>query len=72
MARTRVCASGDLSLADLKRVGRATGATVNGVLHAVIAGAMRAEYAARGDQLGSAAVATFGVAAQTLVDPPMG
>ncbi len=61
----RVCASGDLALADLKRVGRATGATVNGVLHAVIAGAMRAEYAARGDQLGSAAVATFGVAAET-------
>jgi diacylglycerol O-acyltransferase len=61
----RVCASGELELADLKRVGRATGATVNGVLHAVIAGAMRAEYAERGDSLSTPAVATFGVASDT-------
>ena len=61
----RVCASGELDLADLKRVGRATGATVNAVLHAVIAGAMRAEYAARGDSLSAPAVATFGVASDT-------
>ncbi len=52
-------------LADLKRVGRATGATVNGVLHAVIAGAMRAEYADRGDSVSAPAVATFGVASDT-------
>lgn len=64
-AAARVCASGELDLAALKRVGRATGATVNGVLHAVIAGAMRAEYAARGDSLNAPAVATFGVAADT-------
>jgi WS/DGAT/MGAT family acyltransferase len=62
---TRVCASGELDLANLKRVGRATGATVNGVLHAVIAGAMRQEYAARGDSLSTPAVATFGVASDT-------
>lgn len=61
----RVCASGELDLAQLKQVGRATGATVNGVLHAVIAGAMREEYAARGDSLDRPAVATFGVAADT-------
>ncbi|MDP2772295.1 MAG: wax ester/triacylglycerol synthase family O-acyltransferase [Nocardioides sp.] len=64
----RVCASGELDLAQLKRVGRATGATVNGVLHAVIAGAMREEYAARGDALDRPAVATFGVAADTASD----
>jgi WS/DGAT/MGAT family acyltransferase len=61
----RVCASGELELEQLKQVGRATGATVNGVLHAVIAGAMREEYAARGDSLDRPAVATFGVAADT-------
>lgn len=64
-AGARVCASADLDLDQLKRVGRATGATVNGVLHAVIAGAMREEYAARGDCLDRPAVATFGVAADT-------
>ena len=62
---SRVCASGELELADLRRVGRATGATVNGVLHAVVAGAMREEYAARGDSLAAPAVATFGVASDT-------
>ncbi|MDQ4054643.1 MAG: WS/DGAT domain-containing protein [Actinomycetota bacterium] len=61
----RICASGELDLAELKRVGRVTGATVNGVLHAVIAGAMREEYTARGDRLGVPAVATFGVASDT-------
>ena len=62
---SRVCASAELDLAALKRVGRATGATINGVLHAVIAGAMREEYVARGDTLDQPAVATFGVAADT-------
>ncbi|MBF4163198.1 wax ester/triacylglycerol synthase domain-containing protein [Nocardioides acrostichi] len=58
----RVCASGDLDLALVKQVGRASGATLNGVLHAAIAGAMRAEYTARGDRTDVPAVATFGVA----------
>ena len=61
----RVCASGELDLAQLKAVGKASGATLNGVLHAVIAGAMREEYAVRGDTLDAPAVATFGVAADT-------
>jgi diacylglycerol O-acyltransferase / wax synthase len=61
----RVCASDELELSDLKEVARASGATINGVLHAAIAGAMRAEYADRGDPLDVPAVAVFGVAADT-------
>jgi diacylglycerol O-acyltransferase / wax synthase len=61
----RVCASGELELSELKEVARGSGATINGVLHAVIAGAMRAEYAERGDPLDVPAVAAFGVAADT-------
>lgn len=61
----RVCASAELDLAELRWVGKATGATINGVLHAVIAGAMRGEYVARGDVLDRPAVATFAVAADT-------
>jgi WS/DGAT/MGAT family acyltransferase len=63
--RKRVCASDELELFDLKEVARESGATINGVLHAVIAGAMRAEYADRGDPLDVPAVAVFGVAADT-------
>jgi len=61
----RVCASSELELADLKEVARETGATINGVLHGVIAGAMRAEYADRGESLDVPSVAVFGVAADT-------
>ncbi|HET9420870.1 MAG TPA: wax ester/triacylglycerol synthase domain-containing protein [Nocardioides sp.] len=63
--RERVCASGELELADLKEIARETGATINGVLHGVIAGAMRAEHAERGDLNDVPAVAVFGVAADT-------
>jgi hypothetical protein len=63
--RARVCASGELELAELKAVARETGATVNGVLHGVLAGAMRAEHAARGETLTAPSVAVFGVAADT-------
>jgi WS/DGAT/MGAT family acyltransferase len=63
--RRRVCASGELELGELKQVARESGATINGVLHAVIAGAMRDEYAERGDALDLPAVAVFGVAADT-------
>ncbi len=59
----RVCASGELELADLKEVARETGATINGVLHGVIAGAMRAEHLTRSEQVTVPAVAVFGVAA---------
>lgn len=63
--RRRVCASDELELSELKRVARASGATLNGVLHAVVAGAVREEYAERGDRLDVPAVAVFGVAADT-------
>lgn len=61
----RVCASGELELADLKEVARGTGATINGVLHGVLATAMREEYAARGERVDVPSVAVFGVAADT-------
>ena len=58
----RVCASGSLDLATMRAVGRATGTTVNGVLHAVIAGAVRAELAARGEDVSESTIAGFGIA----------
>jgi diacylglycerol O-acyltransferase / wax synthase len=61
----RVCASGELELAELKEVARETGATINGVLHGVLASAMRAEYAARDEHPPTPSVAVFGVAADT-------
>ncbi len=61
----RVCGSGELELSELKEVARATGATINGVLHGVVAGAMRAEHDARGERLAAPSVAVFGVAADT-------
>ena len=63
--RQRVCASGELELSELKQVARDTGATINGVLHGVIASAMRAEHSDRGDLSDVPAVAVFGVAADT-------
>ena len=61
----RTCASGELELAELKAVARETGATINGVLHGVIASAMRAEHLARGESVHVPSVAVFGVAADT-------
>ncbi len=61
----RTCASGELELAELKAVARETGATINGVLHGVIASAMRAEHLARGESVEVPSVAVFGVAADT-------
>lgn len=56
----RVCASGDIPLAAVQRLALATGTTVNGALHGVIAGAIRAELIARGEEPG-VAVSIFGV-----------
>ncbi|NMO02127.1 DUF1298 domain-containing protein [Gordonia sp. TBRC 11910] len=56
----RHCASGDIPLAAVQRIAVATGTTVNGALHGVIAGAMRAELLARGEAPG-ASVTVFGV-----------
>lgn len=56
----RVCASGDIPLAAVQRLALATGNTVNGALHGVIAGAIRAELIARGEEPG-VSVSIFGV-----------
>ena len=56
----RVCASGEIPLAAVQRIAVATETTVNGALHGVIAGAMRAELLSRGENPG-AQVSVFGV-----------
>ncbi|WP_238421390.1 wax ester/triacylglycerol synthase domain-containing protein [Gordonia sp. 'Campus'] len=56
----RVCASGQISLAAVQRIALAAGTTVNGALHGVIAGAVREELIARGEDPGTA-VTIFGV-----------
>jgi WS/DGAT/MGAT family acyltransferase len=62
---TRVCASGSFDLATVKAIGRATGTTVNGVLHAVVAGALRDELAERGEDVSESTIAAFGIASDT-------
>lgn len=61
----RLCVSGSLELADVKRLAKASGVTLNGALHAVIAGAMRSELIERGAPADFPLVATFGVAEDT-------
>lgn len=61
----RSCASHSLDFELVRQVSKAAGTTVNGVLHAVIAGAMRTELLERGEDVSSPTVATFGVAADT-------
>jgi diacylglycerol O-acyltransferase / wax synthase len=46
----------------MRSIGTASGTTVNGVLHAAVAGAMRAELAARDDAPSEACIASFGIA----------
>ena len=59
----RVCATVALPFADLLAVRGATGTTVNGVFHAVVAGAVRSELLERGADVASPTVASFGIAA---------
>ncbi|WP_161928051.1 WS/DGAT domain-containing protein, partial [Gordonia crocea] len=59
----RRCASASLPLAQFQQIAVATGTTVNGALHGVIAGAKRAEMIARSEDLRSPAVTVFGVVA---------
>ena len=59
----RVCASYSLDLAELRKIAQLNGVTLNGVLHGVLAGAMRAELQSRGEPVDRPAVATFGVSA---------
>ncbi len=58
----RVCATATLPLADFQKVSRWAGVTVNGTLHAVLAGALRAERLRRGEDVSEPLVAAFGIA----------
>ncbi len=59
----RVCATAALPFADLAAVRRSTGTTLNGVFHAVVAGAVRDELLDRGADVSRPTTATFGIAA---------
>jgi WS/DGAT/MGAT family acyltransferase len=61
----RVCASGSLDLGEMRAIAKATGTTVNGVLHAAIAGALREELLARGEDVSEPCRAAFGIATDT-------
>ena len=58
----RICAMGALPLADVKSVAKATGVTVNGVLHALLATALREELLRRGKSVDEPLIACFGIA----------
>ncbi|MCU0311571.1 MAG: wax ester/triacylglycerol synthase family O-acyltransferase [Acidimicrobiales bacterium] len=62
----RLCASSSLPLADFRFVKERVGTSLNSVLLAVLAGAIRAESAARGLDVDHDAVCALGVA----IDPP--
>src|SRR5207245_823625 len=62
----RACASSSLPFAAFQAVSKAAGVTINGVLHAAIAGALRAELLDRGEPIDRPTVAAFGISA----DPP--
>ncbi|MBF4163465.1 wax ester/triacylglycerol synthase domain-containing protein [Nocardioides acrostichi] len=68
---SRVCASSRLDLGAVRGISQATGGTVTGVLHGVLAGAVRAELLARGERVEAPLVATFGVA-EDVADPRLG
>ncbi|MCD2146657.1 WS/DGAT domain-containing protein [Gordonia paraffinivorans] len=57
---TRVCASADIPLYAVQQIALAANTTVNGALHGIIAGAIREELIARGEEPG-ASVTIFGV-----------
>ncbi len=57
----RVCATASLPLEDFRTVRRAFDVTINGVVHAVVAGALRRELLARGDDTGAPHIASFGI-----------
>jgi WS/DGAT/MGAT family acyltransferase len=59
----RVCASSSLPFDDFRVVSRACDVTVNGVLHAIIAAAMRGELLDREQLIDAPTVAAFGISA---------
>jgi diacylglycerol O-acyltransferase len=60
--KDRLCASSSIELADLREIAAATGVSLNGAFHAVVAGALRDELRGRGLRSDRAQVAAFGVA----------
>ena len=58
----RVCAMGTLPLAEVKSVATRVGVTVNGVLHALLAAALREELLRRGESVADPLIACFGIA----------
>jgi diacylglycerol O-acyltransferase len=67
-AGRRVCASSTLPLAPFLAMAKERGVTVNGVLHGLIAGALRAELLARGESPSPRAVALFSIAVDRHTD----
>ena len=59
----RVCATASLPLDDFRAVRRAFDVTINGVVHAVVAGALRRELLARGEDTGAPHIASFAISA---------
>ena len=49
----------------MKSVAKAAGVTVNGVLHGLLAGAMRVELQARGEDISKPTAAAFAIAADS-------
>lgn len=64
----RSCARIELPLEEIREIGKATGLTVNCVLHAVISGALRAESEHRGFPDLPPMIATFGIASDATSD----
>ncbi|WP_240498349.1 wax ester/triacylglycerol synthase domain-containing protein [Williamsia sp. 1135] len=60
-AHRRRCARSVLELADVQRAAVATGTTVNGVFHGIVAAAVRQEMIARDEVSSNPSVAMFGV-----------
>ncbi len=59
----RVCATSSHPLGDLKKISKAADISLNGVLHAVIADALRDEIGGRGEDVDKPLLASFGIAA---------
>ena len=66
----RVCATASLPLSDFQAVGRWAGVTLNGVLHGVLAGALRSERLRRGEDPSRPLGAAFGIALDDPAAPP--
>ena len=58
----RVCAMGAMPLAEVTSVAKSAGVTVNGVLHALLATALRDELLRRGESIDEPLIACFGIA----------